>query len=396
MKNSIATAALAVLLSATALAGCSGEKSSASQAGGHAMPKAQVGVIVVKPSTVPVISEMTGRTAASMTAEVRPQIGGIVRERLFSEGGEVAQGAPLYRIDPASYGTARSSALAALEKAKAELPAAIAKLERAKGLHEKNVTSGQDLDDAIAAEAKARAEAKAAEAQVAAAELDLSRTTVAAPITGIAGRSALTEGALVSANQADALTTIRRIDPINVDVGQSSTAFLKLRKAVAEGRVKPEQGAVKVKLKLEDGTVYAHEGTLQFSETDVDLSTGMFQVRASFPNPETTLLPGMFVRAVVEEGVSEGSILVPQRAVTRNVKGEPIALVVKDGKVEERTLTVDGNIGNDWIVTDGIEAGESLVVEGSMKAKAGQEVTAVETEIDPATGLGVQQASKGN
>jgi membrane fusion protein (multidrug efflux system) len=396
MKNSIATAALAVLLSATALAGCSSEKSNASQAGGHAMPKAQVGVIVVKPSTVPVISEMTGRTAASMTAEVRPQIGGIVRERLFSEGGEVARGAPLYRIDPTTYETARSSALAALEKAKAELPAAIAKLERAKGLHEKNVTSGQDLDDAIAAEAKARADVTAAQAQVAAAELDLSRTTVAAPITGIAGRSALTEGALVSANQADALTTIRRIDPINVDVGQSSTAFLKLRKAVAEGRVKPEQGAVTVKLKLEDGTVYPHEGTLQFSETDVDLSTGMFQVRASFPNPEKTLLPGMFVRAVVEEGVSERSILVPQRAVTRNVKGEPIALVVKDGKVEERTLTVDGNVGNDWIVTDGIKAGESLVVEGSMKAKAGQEVTAVETEIDPATGLGVQQASKGN
>ncbi|MBY3432900.1 efflux RND transporter periplasmic adaptor subunit [Rhizobium laguerreae] len=395
MKNSIVNLAFVALLSATALAGCSGEKSGAA-AGGPAMPKAQVGVIVVRPSIVPIVSEMTGRTAASMTAEVRPQIGGIVRERLFPEGGEVADGAPLYRIDPTSYETARASALAALEKTKAELPAAVAKLERAKGLHEKNITSGQDLDDAIAAEAKARADVTAAEAQVAAAELDLARTTVAAPITGIAGRSALTEGALVSANQADALTTIRRIDPINVDVGQSSTAFLKLRKAVAEGRVKPEQGAVKVKLKLEDGTVYPHEGTLQFSETDVDLSTGMFQVRASFPNPERTLLPGMFVRAVVEEGVSEGSILVPQRAVSRSVKGEPIALVVKDGKVEERILTVDGNVGNDWIVTDGISAGESLVVEGSMKAKPGQEVTAVETPIDPATGLGVQQASKGN
>jgi membrane fusion protein (multidrug efflux system) len=395
MKNSIAAATFAALLSATALAGCSDGKSNAG-ASGHAMPKAQVGVILVKPSTVPIVSEMTGRTSASMTAEVRPQIGGIVRERLFSEGGEVAQGAPLYRIDPASYETARASAQAALEKAKAELPAAVAKLERARGLHEKNVTSGQDLEDAIAAEAKARADVTAAEAQVAAADLDLSRTTVAAPISGLVGRSALTEGALVSANQADALTTIRRIDPINVDVGQSSTAFLKLRKAVTEGRVKPEQGAVKVKLKLEDGTVYPHEGTLQFSESDVDLSTGMFQVRASFPNPERTLLPGMFVRAVVEEGVSEGSILVPQRAVSRNVKGEPIALVVKDGKVEERILSVDGNVGNDWIVTDGIEAGDSLVVEGTMKARAGQEVTAVETSIDPATGLAVAQAPKGN
>ena len=181
-----------------------------------------------------------------------------------------------------------------------------------------------------------------------------------------------------------------------MDVGQSSTAFLKLRKAVAEGRIKPEQGAVKVKLKLEDGTVYAHEGTLQFSESDVDLSTGMFQVRASFPNPDRTLLPGMFVRAVVEEGVSEGSILVPQRAVSRNVKGEPVALVAKDGKVEERILAVDGNVGNNWIVTDGIEAGDNLVVEGSMKARAGQEVTAVETSIDPKTGLALAQASKGN
>lgn len=395
MKNSIAAATFAVMLSATALAGCSGEKSSAS-AGAHAMPKAQVGVIVVKPSTVRIVSEMTGRTSASMTAEVRPQIGGIVRERLFSEGGEVNEGAPLYRIDPQSYETARASAQAALERAKAELPAAIAKLERARGLHEKNVTSGQDLEDAIAAEAKARADVTAAEAQVAAADLDLARTTVAAPISGLVGRSALTKGALVSANQADALTTIRRIDPINVDVGQSSTAFLKLRKAVAEGRIKPEQGAVKVKLKLEDGTVYAHEGTLQFSESDVDLSTGMFRVRASFPNPERTLLPGMFVRAVVEEGVSEGSILVPQRAVSRNDKGEPVALVVKEGKVEERILALDGNVGNDWIVTDGIEAGDNLVVEGSMKARAGQKVTAVETSIDPKTGLAVAQASKGN
>jgi membrane fusion protein (multidrug efflux system) len=395
MKNSIAAVTFASLLVATALAGCSGEKSKAA-VGSPTMQKAQVGVVVVKPTSVPILSEMTGRTAASMTAEVRPQIGGIVRERLFSEGSEVREGAPLYVIDKASYETARASAQAGLERAKAELPAAVAKLDRVRGLHEKNVASGQDLEDAIAAEAKARADVTAAEAQVASADLDLARTIVKAPISGITGGSALTEGALVAANQADALTTIRRIDPINVDVGQSSTAFLKLRKAVADGRVKPEQGAVKVKLKLEDGSIYPLEGQLQFSESDVDLSTGMFKVRASFPNPDHTLLPGMFVRAVVEEGVSEGSILVPQRAVSRNVKGEPMALVVKGGKVEERTLIVDGNVGNNWIVTDGIEAGEQLVVEGSMKAHAGQEVTAVETSLDPATGLAVQQAAKGN
>nr|WP_250808297.1 efflux RND transporter periplasmic adaptor subunit [Neorhizobium tomejilense] len=395
MKNSIAALSVAVLLSATALTACSDSKTSASAPPGG-MPKVQVGVIVVAPSAVAIVSEMSGRTSASKTAEVRPQIGGIVRERLFSEGSEVDAGDELYRIDPVSYETTYSAAKSALEKAEAELPAVRAKLVRVRGLYDKNVSSRQELEEAVAAELKANADIRAAKAQVEAASLELSRTTITAPISGIAGRSALTEGALVSANQADALTTIRQIDPINVDVGQSSTAFLKLRKAIEEGRIAPDKGAVKVKLKLEDGTVYKHEGTLQFSDTDVDLSTGMFQIRASFPNPDKTLLPGMFVRAVVEEGVSQHSILVPQRAVSRNVKGEPTALVVKDGKVEQRIIEIDGANGNNWIVTDGIEAGDSVVVEGSMKARPGQEVVTVTTTVDPKTGLAVEQAAKDN
>ncbi len=395
MKNSMTGVVAALLLSATALASCSdgGKPSSGKTA---EMPKAQVGVIVMEPSRVPVVSELAGRATASKTAEVRPQIGGIITERLFTEGGEVAAGAPLYRIDRSPYEAALAAARSTLARAQAELPAAKAKLERARGLYDKNAASSQDLEEAIAAEAKANADIAAAEAQVRTADINLERATVTAPISGIAGRSALTEGALVSANQADALTTIRQIDPINVDVGQSSTAFLKLRKAVEEGRIKPESGTVSVKLKLEDGTLYAHEGTLEFSEADVDLSTGMLQVRASFPNPERTLLPGMFVRAVIEEGVSNTSFLVPQRAVSRNVKGEPVALVVRDGKVEQQVLTVDGNVGNDWIVTDGIEAGDNVVVEGGAKAKPGQDVVVVNTEIDPATGLAVEQAAKGN
>lgn len=395
MKNSIATLTVAVLLSATALTACSDNKSQTAGSA-PAAPKAQVGVIVVEPTSVALVSEMTGRTSASKTAEVRPQIGGIVKERLFREGGEVEAGDELYSIDRASYETALSSAQSALDRARAELPAAKAKLERVRGLHDKNVASAQELEEAQAAELKAVADITAAQAQVRSAEIDLARTTVTAPISGIVGRSALTEGALVSANQADALTTIRQIDPINVDVGQSSTAFLKLRKAIEEGHIKPEQGAVKVKLKLEDGTEYKHEGTLQFSETDVDLSTGMFQIRASFPNPDSTLLPGMFVRAVIEEGVLKDSILVPQRAVSRNVKGEPTTLVVKDGKVEQRIIKVDGNSGNNWIVTDGIKAGDEIIVEGSLKARPGQEVVTTTTTVDEKTGRTVEQAAKGN
>lgn len=394
MRNPFMAAAVA-LLSATALTACS-EGGGAPGATGQLPRKTEVGVVTVAPTNVTVLTELTGRTSASMTAEVRPQIGGIVRERLFLEGGNVAAGDALYRIDDASYQTALASARASLERAKAEIPAASSKLDRVRGLRQKNVASAQDLEIAVSAAAKADADLSAAEAAVAAAELDLSRTVVTAPISGIAGRSALTQGALVSANQPDALTTIRRIDPINVDVGQSSSAFLKFRSALADGRIKPEGGAVKVRLKLEDGSDYPLEGTMQFSETDVDPSTGMFTVRASFPNPDKILLPGMFVRAVVEQGVSEAGILVPQRAVARNVKGEPTALVVKDGKVEQRILAVDGSSGNSWIVTDGIGAGDRIVVEGSMKARPGQEVEAVETSVDAATGLVTETPSVGN
>lgn len=393
MRISTLAAAVGLMLAATALSGCSEEKGAV--AAPMSMPKAQVGVVVIKPSKVQVLSDMTGRTSASMTAEVRPQIGGIVLEKLFAEGGAIRAGEPLYRIDPKSYEASRAAAKASLERAEAELPAAAAKLERLRSLKASNAASAQDLEDAVASEAKARADVAAAKAQLASAELDLGRTVVSAPISGVVGRSALTQGALVSANQAEALTTIRQIDPINVDVAQTSTAFLKLRKAIAEGRIAPEQGAVKVKLKLEDGSLYGQEGRLEFSETDVDPSTGTFRVRASFPNPDRTLLPGMFVRAVVEEGVAESGIVVPQRAVSRNVKGEAVVLVVSGGKVEERVVGVDGNSGNDWIVASGLAAGDQVVVEGSAKAKPGQEVNAVEVSVDPSTGLASDAKAEG-
>jgi membrane fusion protein (multidrug efflux system) len=382
------------LLAIGLLAGCSQEQGKGKAA--MAMPPAEVGVVALHPSSVPIVSELSGRTAASLTAEVRPQIGGIIKERLFAEGGRVGKGEPLYRIDNTTYEQAVARAKASLEKARAELPAAAAKAERYKGLVSMSAASKQDGETVIADEAKARADIDAAKADLEAAETDLARTTVEAPISGIIGRSALTEGALVSANQTGALTTIRQIDPVNVDVGQSSTAFLKLRKAIADGRIKPEQGAVKVKLRLEDGSIYPHDGKLEFSESNVDLDTGMYSIRASFPNPDSTLLPGMFVRAVVEEGMANGSYLVPQRAVARNVKGEPTGLFVgKDSKIEERVLRIDGSVGNSWVVIDGIADGDRLVVEGGGKTKAGMEVKPTDIAVDDKTGLTVKTASNG-
>jgi membrane fusion protein (multidrug efflux system) len=395
MKNSIAAMTAAVLLAATALTACSDQKPMGS-GGPGSMPKARVGVISVEPMPVTITSELSGRTTASKIAEVRPQVGGIVRERLFTEGVSVKEGEPLYMIDPVSYEITDKAARASLSRALAELPAANARLERVKGLHDKSVSSLQELEEAVAAEKKARADVEAAEAQLMAAETDLARTRIKAPISGIAGRSALTEGALVSPGQAEALTVIRQIDPINVDVAQSSVEFHELGRAIREGRITPDGGSVKVRLRLEDGTEYGHPGTLRFTESDVDPSTGMVRVRASFPNPEGALLPGMFVRAVVEQGTAERAILVPQRAVSRNVKGEPTALIVKDGRIEQRVLKVDGESGNSWIVLDGVAEGESVVVEGSMKAKPGQEVDTVSVAVDPETGLVVENQAGSN
>ncbi len=373
-----------LLVAAVLLAGC-GQEQSAPQQAGSAHP--QVSVVTLHPQSVAITTELPGRTSASLTAEVRPQVSGIIKARLFKEGSEVKAGDPLYQIDPASYQAAYDSAVAAERKAEAAVPSAEAKVERYKGLIKQNAVSKQDLDDATATLAQAKADVAAAQASVDTARINLNYTKITAPIGGRIDKSSLTPGALVAANQTTALTTIRKIDPINVDVTESATNLLNWRQAVKEGRLKFSGPDVHIKLKLDNGTFYAHYGKLAFVESNVSESTGTFALRATFPNPDRLLLPGMYVRAIIEEGVAPNSFLVPQRAVTRNTKGEPTAMFVdSSSKVEERVLSVDRNVGNNWLVTSGAHDGDRVIVEGTQLVRPGQVVTPVEVTIDENTG----------
>ncbi|UOK71566.1 efflux RND transporter periplasmic adaptor subunit [Ancylobacter polymorphus] len=380
-------AQIAVLvLFAVALAACDG-KDNAGLPGPGAQGRPQVGVVTVHPQSVAITAEMPGRTSASLVAEVRPQVGGLIKERLFQEGGEVKAGDPLYQIEPASYQAAYDSAVASLQKAEAAVPSAEAKVERYAGLIKQNAVSKQDNDDAVASLAQAKAEVAAARASVDTARINLDYTRITAPIGGRIDKSVLTPGALVTASQDTALTTIRTLDPINVDVTQSSTNLLNLRQAIRDGRIKISGDRVQVRLKLDNGQLYPLPGTLEFTSAYVDTTTGTYGVRAQFPNPDRLLLPGMYVRAIIEEGVAPDSYLVPQRGVTRNTKGEPVALVVNaDNKVEQRVLTVARSVGNSWLVEAGIGDGDRVVVEGSQFARPGQDVTPVDVVVDETTG----------
>ncbi|GLK83722.1 efflux RND transporter periplasmic adaptor subunit [Ancylobacter defluvii] len=368
------------------LTGCDGQNASAPPGAG-AQNRPQLGVVTVHPQSVAITAELPGRTTASLIAEVRPQVGGIIKERLFQEGSEVKAGDALYQIDPASYQAAYDSALAALQKAEAAVPSAEAKVERYQGLIKQNAVSKQDYDDATASLAQAKADVASAKASVDTAKINLDHTRITAPIGGRIDKSSLTPGALVTASQDTALTTIRTLDPINVDVTQSSTNLLNLRQSIKDGRIKISGDNVQVRLKLDNGTLYPHPGRLEFASAYVDETTGTFGVRAQFPNPDRLLLPGMYVRAQVEEGVAPNSFLVPQRGVTRNTKGEPVALVVNaDGKVEQRVLSVGRSVGSNWLVEAGVKDGDRVVVEGSQFAKVGQPATAVDVIVDETTG----------
>lgn len=369
------------------LAACSQEAGKAPAGMGGAPGKPEVGIVTLHPQSVAITAELSGRTAASLIAEVRPQVNGIIQQRLFKEGSEVAAGQPLYLIDPASYKASYDSAIAAQQKAQAAVPSAQAKFDRYAGLLKQNVVSKQDYDDAAATLAQAQAEVASAKASAETARISLERTSITAPIAGRIDKSTLTPGALVTANQDTVLTTIRALDPINVDVTQSSTNFLNLRQAVTEGRLKFSGPNVSVKLKLENGTIYAQSGKMEFTGANVDQSTGTFALRAEFPNPDRLLLPGMYVRALVEEGVAENSFLVPQRAVSRNTKGEATAMVINaQGKVETRVLTVRNSVGNNWLVDAGVGDGDRVIVEGAQLVRPGGEATGVEVTIDETTG----------
>ncbi|HKT99302.1 MAG TPA: efflux RND transporter periplasmic adaptor subunit [Paraburkholderia sp.] len=372
------TTAAALLVS---LAACKGGHDAA-----QALPKPQVSVLTLHPQAVPVTAELPGRVVAFLEAEVRPQVNGIIQQRLFVEGGEVKAGQPLYQIDPASYRAARDAAEAALLRAQAAIPAAQAKAARNMGLIKQNAISRQEYEEALDTLAQARANVAAAKASLESARIDLERTTLRAPISGRIGRSSLTPGALVSASQSAPLTTIHQIDRVNVDLTQSSANLLDLREAVDAGRVTTANGGVSVKLKLENGTLYPLEGKLEFGESSVATGTGTYTLRAVVPNPRRLLLPGMYVRAMVEEGTMPNAYLLPQRAVSRNTRGEATALFVRGGKVEEVELAGAREHGNDWLVTHGVRNGDALIVEGSQMVRAGDAVATTAVTIDTSTG----------
>lgn len=360
------------------LAACGGGKEAAQQQQQAQAGPPQVGVVTVQPQSVTLTTTLPGRLTAYETSEVRPQVSGLITARLFREGDQVSKGQALYRIDPQPYVTQVANARAALARARAAIASTSALQRRYGELVKINAISRQDYDNALTQAQQAQADVAAQSAALRSAQIDLARTTVRAPISGRIGRSVATTGALATAGQANALTTIQRLDPIYVDVPQSAADLLKLRQKIAAGDLSRGGGAARVRLRLDDGSVYPIEGTLQFADVSVDPATGSQVIRALFPNPKGLLLPGMYVRAELVEGTQSDGLLVPQRAVTRDEKGRATALVVgADGKLQPRILTTARTIGDNWLVTQGVRAGDKVVVEGAMMLRPGMAVRAV-------------------
>jgi RND family efflux transporter MFP subunit len=328
-------------------------------------PPPEVGVVTLRNQPVQLTTELPGRTTAYLIAEVRPQVGGILLKREFSEGSDVKAGQVLYQIDPAPY-------RATLDRAEANLDAARMLYERYDRLVESHAISRQDRDNA-------RSQFLQAKAAVEGARIDLGYTRITAPISGRIGRSSVTQGALVTANQANALATIQQLDPIYVDITQPSTALLQLREDFASGRLRSAgAGQAEVRLKLENGKDYPLPGTLQFSEVSVDESTGAVTLRAVFPNPDGVLLPGMFVRAQLQEGMRDQALLVPQRGVTRDNQGRAVAMVLDaNDTVQQRPLTTERSIDGQWLIRDGLQAGDRVIVDGLQRVQPGMRVKPV-------------------
>lgn len=360
------------------LTACDGKSSSAKPTGGPI----EVGVVEVTRSDVPLEAELPGRTSAYRKAEVRPQVSGIIQKRLFSEGSQIKAGTALYQIDPATFEAALASAMAELARAEANLAATVARESRYKELVAIKAISQQDYDDAMATLGQAKAGVQLAKAGVTTAKINLDYTKVLAPIDGVIGKSNVTEGALVNAGQADVLAEIQQLNPIYVDVSQSAEQLLQLRRQMTEGSVKAIDSA-KVHLVLGDGTSYGHSGQLQFVEVGVNESTGTVILRAQFPNPDRLLLPGMFVRTTLEEGVRTNAILVSQRGVTRDRSGNATAMLVNNqGVVEMRSITVARTVDDQWLVLNGLEVGDKVIVEGLQKVKPGASAKAVPAVIE--------------
>ncbi len=367
---------IAVIAFACGLSGCGRNKAN-HEGSQHRTP--QVGVVTISPQRAVLTTELPGRTLPFAVSDVRPQVSGILKQRLFTEGGLVSVGQPLYQIDAAPYQAAYDSAKAQLASAKATLTTAGLKAKRYASLRKDKMISQQDDDDAQAALEEAQAKVAQQQAEVEAARINLDYTRIVAPIAGKISRSYLTQGALVTANQVQALATIQTLDPMYVDMNQSASELLALRQAIAGGRVSgPPADTADVTLNLDDGTRYSHHGTLQFSEVAVDSTTGTVTLRAQFPNPDGVLLPGMFVRATIIEGVEPDALLVPQRGVSRDAKGNATALIVDaGGVVRQRMLKVPQTVGTNWLVRDGLEAGDRVIVEGLQYARPGEKARAV-------------------
>ncbi|MDP3844684.1 MAG: efflux RND transporter periplasmic adaptor subunit [Oxalobacteraceae bacterium] len=365
-------AALAVL---SMFAGCSEKPGAAPGAG---MPPPEVAVVTVAPQRLTISNELPGRLEATRVAQVRARAAGIVQQRAFREGSEVKAGELLFRIDPAPYQAAYESAQAALARAEANLTQASLKLQRYQPLVEINAISKQEYDDASAARQQAAADVAAAKAARTTAALNLGYTRVTAPISGRIGRALVTEGALVGQGEATQLATIQQLDPIYVNLTQSSTELLQLQRALAGGQLQSVgQGKAAVTLVLEDGTPYPLPGKLLFSDLSVDESTGAVSLRAEFPNPQRSLLPGMYVRARLEQGVSEQAISVPQQAVARSSDGATVMVVGADDKVAVRPVKTGAAQGNLWLISAGLQAGDRVIVEGLQKIKPGAAVKVV-------------------
>jgi membrane fusion protein (multidrug efflux system) len=339
----------------------------------------EVAVVTIAPQAIVLTTELPGRVSSYRVAEVRPQVSGVLKKTLFTEGGDVRAGQALYQIDPASYQAALDNARAGLARSEAQLPAIRQRAERVQALLPDKAVSAQDVDDATAAVKQVEADVQTWQAAVAAAEINLGYCRIVAPISGRIGRSSVTEGALLTAYQPVALATIQQMDSVYVDVPQSTSEVLLLRRRLEAGLLSQDSaGRNRVALLLEDSSPYPPAGSLKFRDVTTDPTTGSVILRIVFPNPDAVLLPGMFVRAVVEEGVNEHALLIPQQGVHRTPKGEPIALVVGQGDVvKQQLLTLDRVIGSQWLVAAGLAAGDRVIVEGVLRVRPGMVVRAV-------------------
>lgn len=380
-QRNLSPIAAAVLASALFISGCSDNTEGAAQQQ-QAQPQQTVGVVTLQPQDVAINVTLPGRATAYRSAEVRPQVSGILEQQLFTEGSEVKAGQSLYQIDAATYEADVSAAAAAVAQTQATLAASSARFERFQGLLEKKAVSQQEFDEAEAAYLQAKAALKVAEAELERAQLNLEYTKVKAPISGRIGRSLLTEGALVSVGQAQALTTIHQLDPIYVDIQQGSEAYLQLQQAIAAGRISmTADNQPQVRLFANGSKEVLAEGKLLFNEVTVDPTTSSITLRAQFANPERRILPGMYVTAEVASGSLQGALLAPQTGVSRDPRGRAVAMVVnQEGKVEQRYLELDGTSGKSWIVRSGLEAGDQVIVEGLQKIQPGAPVQTEEVK----------------